>query len=806
MNDIAPQQLQAFTILIVDDTPANLIVMVDFLGSHGFSLVVAQDAEEAIERARFARPDLILLDVMMPGIDGFEACRRLKLDEATRAIPVIFMTALSDTNDKIRGFEAGGVDYITKPPQLEEVLARVNTHLRLQSMQRQLAAQNLRLREEVCVREQAEAALQRARDELESHVEQRTAELAQANSKLAQANSNLAQANDNLAQANGNLAQANAKLKAEIVERTHMQEVLLEREARIRRLIDSNIIGVFFWNYDGLIEYANEAFLRIIGYTNDEIQTGSVRWRDLTPEQYHAADAHAFNDLHKAGRCAPYEKEFICKGGRRVPVLIAGAFFERSHTHGVAFVLDLTARKQAEERVRFLAHHDALTGLPNRQLLQDRMVQSIAQCRRTHSQLALLFIDLDDFKRINDSLGHEVGDHLLQMVAQRLKSGLREGDSIARLGGDEFVLTAAPVGDGDDAGLIARKTLDMLKQPFMVDGHALHVTGSIGISIYPTDGRDAETLMRTADAALYHAKESGRSNYQFFTHALNKSVHQRMMLENQLRQALAANQFTLYYQPQVDMQSGAIFSSEALLRWARPGRAPISCGAFIDVAEKTGLIVQIGEWALREACKQLKRWHDLGYRDLRVAVNLSPRQFYQPKLADKVAEILDECGLAPQSLDLEITEGILLQRSSENVETLKRLSAMGIKLSVDDFGTGYSSLAYLQRYPINTIKIDQSFVGAITRNTNDRALVNAIIGMAHSLDLNILAEGVETVQQARFLLDHGCSSAQGYYYSMAVAPDAFTDLLQAPEGLAARGLRVQAQTGGVLGGGASCPV
>ncbi len=758
MSYIAAPPMQGPTILIVDDTPANLIVMVDYLGSHGFSLVVAQDAEEAIERARFARPDLILLDVMMPGMNGFEACRHLKLDEQTSQIPVIFMTALSDPNDKIRGFQAGGVDYITKPFQLEEVLARVNTHLALQAMRRQLADQNLRLREEVAVRERAEGALQRARDELEVRVAQRTTELAQANDHLT----------------------------AEIIERARMQDVLIEREARIRRLIESNIIGVFFWNGSGVIEDANEAFLRIVGYSSEELQSGRVHWTDMTPERFHAADALAFEELHKVGACAPYEKEFTRKDGAVVPVLIGGAFFEGSRSSGVAFVLDLSARKQAEERIRFMAHHDALTGLPNRQLLQDRMIQAIALCRRTGTQLAVLFIDLDDFKRINDSLGHEVGDRLLQMVAERLQACPREGDSIARLGGDEFVLTASTLSDDNDAGLIARKTLDMLSTPFVVDGHQLHVTASIGISVYPVDGLDVETLMRTADTALYHAKENGRSNYRFFTPALNKAVHQRLVMETRLRHALAADQFTLHYQPQIDMRSGAIFSSEALLRWARPGKAPMSCGPFIAVAEKTGLIVQIGEWALRQACQQLKRWHELGFPQLRVAVNLSPRQFYQPNLTDMVAQILEESGLPPDAIDLEITEGILLQRSNDNAETLRLLSAMGIKLSIDDFGTGYSSLAYLQRYPINCIKIDQSFVGAIARDPNDRALVNAIIGMGHSLGMNILAEGVETAQQASFLLDHGCCCAQGFYYSMAVAPEAFTDLLRAPDGLGVR--------------------
>ncbi|MEO7496081.1 MAG: EAL domain-containing protein [Massilia sp.] len=659
------------------------------------------------------------------------------------------MTALSDPEDKISGFTAGGVDYITKPFQLEEVLARVNTHLALQAMRRQLAAQNQRLRCEVTVRLQAEAALQRARDELEERVAQRTAEL----------------------------AQANASLTAEIDERRRMQEELQEREGRIRRLVESNIIGIFFWSQYGEITFANDAFLQIIGYSRADLDAGLLEWRNLTPPEFRAADRRALGEIAERGVCASYEKEFFRKDCSRVPILIGAAIFEQSRSNGLAFVLDLSARRQAEARIRHMAHHDALTGLPNRLLLQDRMAQAIALGRRAGSQVALLFIDLDDFKRINDSLGHEIGDRLLQLVAARLQSCLRDGDSIARLGGDEFVLTLAALADGNDAAVVAHKVLDLLKEPFLIDNHSLHVSSSIGISLFPDDGADVETLMRTADTAMYHAKESGRNNYQFFTPALNEAVHQRLALENRLRQALAGDEFALYFQPQIDMHNGQIFSSEALLRWLRPGQAPISCGEFIATAEKTGLIVPIGEWALRQACRQLKAWHALGHPALRVAVNLSPRQFYQPDLPGMVARVLEETGLDPTSLDLEITEGILLHRNSDNIATLRRLSEMGIHLSVDDFGTGYSSLAYLQRYPINGIKIDQSFVGALTDNANDRALVSAIIVMGQSLGLDILAEGVETPQQADFLMEHGCSSAQGFYYSRAVAPEAFTELL-----------------------------
>ncbi|HJW55370.1 MAG TPA: EAL domain-containing protein [Burkholderiaceae bacterium] len=754
------------TILIVDDTAANLDVMAGILGNHGFSVVVAQDGEEGVERAQFAQPDLILLDVMMPGLNGFDVCRRLKTNEHTKDIPVIFMTALSDQADKISGFNAGCVDYVTKPFQINEVLMRVNTHLALQATRRQLADQNLQLRQEVVVREQAELALHSASDALERRVAERTADLAQANERL---------------------AQANERLKSEIFVRTRTQEELREREMRIRRLIESNIIGIFFWDVGGSVREANDAFLRIIGYKREEMLAGNVHWVKMTPAEYGTADERALAELGKTGTCTPYEKEFVRKDGRRVPVLVGGAFFDGSQETGVGFVLDLSDRKQAEDRIRYMAHHDALTGLPNRILLQDRMTQAIAHARRGGTQLAVIFVDLDNFKRINDSLGHVIGDRLLQMVAGRLQECLREGDSIARLGGDEFVLTVAIRSDINAAALVARKILDTLAQLFVVDGNELHICGSIGISLYPVDGTDGETLMRAADTAMYHAKEKGRSNFQFFTPELNKAVHQRLVMENSLRQAWAADRFTLHYQPQVDMTSGAIISCEALLRWQRPGgKAPISCAEFIAIAEETGLIVPIGERALRDACKQLRCWHDRGYPDLRIAVNLSPRQFHQENFPDKVAQILEEAGLAASDLDLEITESLLLQRNDDNIATLRQFSAMGVTLSVDDFGTGYSSLAYLQRYPINSLKIDQSFVRGITQNANDPSLVIAIIAMAHSLNLGVLAEGVETPEQASFLMKHNCRCAQGFYYSTAVPAENFTELLDKPGGIMAR--------------------
>jgi diguanylate cyclase (GGDEF)-like protein len=442
---------------------------------------------------------------------------------------------------------------------------------------------------------------------------------------------------------------------------------------------------------------------------------------------------------------------------------------------------EIAERKQAEERIRYMAHYDALTGLPNRDLLQDRVRQAIAYAHRNRTQVAVLFIDLDYFKHINDSLGHKIGDRLLQMVAARLQECLREGDSVSRPGGDEYVLCLPLLTGVGEAALVAQKALDALDQAFLAEGNELHASASIGISLYPDDGADVETLMRAAYTAMSHAKERGRGNYQFFTQALNQAAQQRLVLENKLRQALAKNELVLHYQPQVNMASGAIFSSEALLRWRQPGKEPISCGSFIAIAEETSLILSIGEWVLREACRQLKQWQDAGHPELRIAVNLSPRQVYQPHFLDMIVAILDETGLAAAGLDLEITEGLLLQRSEDVVDTLNRLSDMGIQLSLDDFGTGYSSLAYLQRFPVHALKIDQSFVHDIGRDQNATALVTAIIAMANSLHMKVLAEGVETLLQIDFLRSHGCPSAQGFYYSKAVPAETFIRLLDKKE-------------------------
>ncbi|HVK94233.1 MAG TPA: EAL domain-containing protein [Noviherbaspirillum sp.] len=443
-----------------------------------------------------------------------------------------------------------------------------------------------------------------------------------------------------------------------------------------------------------------------------------------------------------------------------------------SHVAGIAI-----ERKENENRIHHMAHHDALTGLPNRTLLEESLNQALARASRNHILIALLFIDLDNFKRINDSLGHHVGDLLLQGVARRLQGCLRKDDMLVRLGGDEFVILLSSLHHSGEAALVAGKALKALEIPFDAEAHVLHASGSIGISLYPSDGENAAMLMQAADTAMYHAKENGRGNYQFFTHDLNVAIQHRLTLENQLRQAIANRNLMLNYQPQVDMQSGHIFSAEALARWHHAERGMVPPEQFISIAEESGLILQIGEWVLREACAQLARWRADGQMNMGISINLSARQLFQPGLSKLVAQVVQEFNVPASALDLEITETVLMQPGKENITTLMQLNEMGIQLSIDDFGIGYSSLSYLKRFPIHALKIDRSFVSGIGKDQNDMAITSAIIGMAQGLHLKVIAEGVETAEQASFLKSIGCMSAQGYYYSKPLAPAAFSKLL-----------------------------
>jgi len=431
----------------------------------------------------------------------------------------------------------------------------------------------------------------------------------------------------------------------------------------------------------------------------------------------------------------------------------------------------------SKDQLDHLAHHDVLTDLPNRILLQDRLGQAIGLAQRQGRQLAVMFMDLDQFKYINDSLGHAVGDQLLQSVAQRMVSCVRHSDTISRQGGDEFVLLLPYIEHADDAALSAQKILAALAPPHRIDRHDLHIGVSIGISIYPDDGQDAETLIRSADTAMYHAKENGRNNYKFFEQDMNARAVLRQSTEAGLRRALARQEFVLHYQPKINLKSGAIVGVEALIRWQHPERGLLPPAEFVPIAEDCGLILPIGRWVLRTACRQARTWRQAGLPPVTVAVNTSALEFRAKDFLENIHAALDESRLLPRYLELELTESILMRDAESTDVMLHALADLGVKLTIDDFGTGYSSLSYLRKFPINTLKIDRSFVNQMTRNPDDAAIVSAVISLGKSLKLRVIGEGVETPEQYAFLLSQLCDEGQGYYFGRPVLAEEFAGLL-----------------------------
>ncbi|HEX2060087.1 MAG TPA: EAL domain-containing protein [Thermoanaerobaculia bacterium] len=441
----------------------------------------------------------------------------------------------------------------------------------------------------------------------------------------------------------------------------------------------------------------------------------------------------------------------------------------RPHAEGViAVIRDVTERKAAEQQIEYHAYHDALTGLANRRLFQEHLSLALALAQRRASVVAVLFLDLDHFKLVNDSLGHSVGDALLREVAQRLKATVREGDTVARVGGDEFTIVLQELSRRDAAATVAQKVLRTVAQPIEVQGHRLYITTSIGITIFPDDGDDAETLLRNADTAMYRAKAAGRNTYQMATAELSRTTQERMAVENGLHHALEAGEFELLYQPQLETETMSIVGMEALLRWNHPQRGVIAPENFIGIAEERGLILPIGDWVIREACRAARRFQDNGFPNFRVAVNLSARQFRDATLLSTVENAIADSGIDPRTLELEITETVAMEDVELTMSTLARFRRQGVTIAIDDFGTGYSSLSYLKRFPIDALKIDKGFVTDLPDKFEDAAIVSSVIQLANGLGLRVVAEGVETREQLEFLRDSGCREVQGFYFSYPV--------------------------------------
>jgi|HubBroStandDraft_6_1064221.scaffolds.fasta_scaffold21583_2 diguanylate cyclase (GGDEF)-like protein/PAS domain S-box-containing protein len=449
-------------------------------------------------------------------------------------------------------------------------------------------------------------------------------------------------------------------------------------------------------------------------------------------------------------------------------------------TGAVIVFHDVSMARAVVQEMTHLAQHDALTDLPNRMTLNDRLTQAISLARRNHHLLAVLFLDLDGFKNINDSLGHSIGDKLLQSVSARLLGCVRKSDTVSRQGGDEFVVLLPEVTHAADAAVSAAKIITELKNAHSIGEHRLHVTVSVGVSTYPDHGETGETLIKNADTAMYHAKQCGRDNYQFFKPDMSLRAVERQSLEGQLRYALQRGELLLHYQPKVNLKTGAITGVEALLRWQHPERGLLLPGQFLTIAEETGMIVAIGQWVLREACRQTREWLDAGVLAVPVAVNISFLEFRSSQFLEHVQVALKDTCLEPRYLELELTESVLMQHAESTIHVLGRLKDIGLRLAVDDFGTGYSSLSYLTRFPIDSLKLDQSFVHNIIAKSNDAIVISAVIGMAKSLKQRIVAEGVETIEQLAFLQAHGCDEGQGYYFSRPTAAPQFASLLEMP--------------------------
>ncbi|MEG3620359.1 EAL domain-containing protein [Magnetovibrio sp. PR-2] len=559
----------------------------------------------------------------------------------------------------------------------------------------------------------------------------------------------------------------------------HYREVI-EREEFLRTIMETTVDGLITINEMGVIETANPAAENIFGYDADAMVGANMA--ELVPSsrgRRQSDSAAAIKNLEHdilestSGR----EVTGLRKNGTSFPLEISMSDFKLRHRmHYIAVVRDITERKKNEDKLKFLATRDPLTHLPNRYLFNERLLESAQNSDETGSKLAVLFIDMDNFKHINNAMGHAAGDVVLQLAGKRLESCVRNRDTIARLSGDEFTVILESVNEDEEVEAVATRMLKALSQPFHVDGQELYSSGSIGVIVYPDSCDNVDELLKNVYTASHHAKKQGRNNFQFYSSTLSANALRRMAIEHGLRHALENDEFHLAYQPKVDLSTGRIIGAEALARWTNPDLGPVSPVEFVPVSEETGLIVPIGDWILEKACTEAKQWMDVGLEDVSVAVNLSVRQFRQGTLAERVQEILGSTGLPCTNLDLELTESMLVENAEQTVQVLRELKALGVSLSIDDFGTGYSSLSYLTKFPLDSLKVDRSFVTGLPDNPDAVTMAKAIVNMAQNLGLKIIAEGIETERQSAFLHALGSDVGQGYLFSRPVSYEEFVRL------------------------------
>ncbi|HXH40353.1 MAG TPA: EAL domain-containing protein, partial [Thermoanaerobaculia bacterium] len=562
-------------------------------------------------------------------------------------------------------------------------------------------------------------------------------------------------------------------IAVDVTERRSAEQRLRESEERYRLLFERNLAGVYRSTIDGRILDGNDAIARMFGYRDRDAflaQTAYSLYNSREDRNRLMAQVREYGSLSNV------EVRMRRRDGTPVWVIESMTLLDGGVLEGT--IVDITDRKTAQEQMEYQAYHDALTSLPNRLLFRDRIEIALAHSKRHRTAAAVMFLDLDQFKLVNDSLGHTVGDQLLQEVATRLVLSIRADDTVARMGGDEFTVLLTDIKEAGSLSIVAQKLLDAISQPMVIEGHELYVTTSIGIACSPEDGTDAETLLKRADGAMYRAKEAGRNNFQFATSMAMEITSERLVIERSLHHAFEREEFVVHYQPMTNLLTGNVVGAEALIRWNHPERGLMPPDDFIPIAEECGLILPIGEWVLRTAVKQMKGWH-AEHGPLRVAVNLSARQFQQRDLTTMIERILSDNDYPPELLDVEITESTAMQNADVSLAVMKRLKQMGVRISIDDFGTGYSSLSYLKRFPIDTVKIDQNFVRDLTDVSNDGAIITAVISMARALNLRVVAEGVETEAQLAFLRKENCEVVQGFLHSRPVSAAEFESSLRA---------------------------
>jgi len=723
------------SILCVDDETNVLSSMRRLLHKENYHLLFASNGTEALNTLEDHPVDLIISDMCMPEMDGATL-----LSEVAQRWPTtkcILLTGQADLHSIIKIINHGNLlKYIKKPWDDNNLLLNIKHALDLKF------AESERIHLEELTRQQ-----------------------------------------------NKELHKLNAHLSKRTIEIEH-------REARLGRILNSskNEIYIFDARTFTFIE-VNEGAQKNLGYSTTELvqMTPFDIQAEYSKEKFIASVQPLINNHKKQHTFETIHKR---KDGSTYPVEVR---LQLSHTEETpiffAIIQDISERRKNEEQIRYLAYYDSLTDLPNRRFFMEKLTQSLNHARRHSSKIAVLYIDLDRFKQINETLGHSTGDALLKGVADRLNTVMRDSDCISRneqdnatndiyrLGGDEFTIFLNDIKEYEDAALVARRIQESLRQAIIVEGREIYINTSIGIAVYPNDGNNIEDLLKNADTAMYHAKDTGRNNYRFYNDSMNSKALESLDMENKLRKALELNEFEIHYQPKINIVTSQITGVEALLRWKHSEDGWISPADFIPIAEDNGLIIPIGNWVINSALQQCKKWHDAGFKKMCVAINLSGRQFPSGDLAQVIQENLDNHQVSPQHVEFEITESILMEDADLAARILGKLKHMGFTISIDDFGTGYSSLSYLKKFPVDTLKIDRSFIRDVHTDVDDAAISSAIIAMAHSLGLKVVAEGVENNEQLTFLKERHCNEVQGFYFSKPVPADQVTALLTHPESI-----------------------